>query len=266
VPVPTPDSPYSLAHLGDAELLACTRSIVARSNQLHAALLAHLAEVEARGIHRQRLCTSIYTYCVYELRMSEDDAYRRVAAARIARRFPRLFDMIAAGELHLTGALLLGPHLTEQDQEELLARAKFRTKREILELVRRLDALPDVPPLVEPLGPAPRTTTIVPKSPTWEESSPRSARCASFAPESARATGKLRAPTTGAPRPRPPTPERNPTPNQNLNPIRRRSVTRSSSPQAKSTWICWSARGTCSRTRCRMARSSRCTCGRCKRW
>jgi hypothetical protein len=34
---------------------------VGRSNQLLAALLAHLAEVDARGIHRQRACASLYS-------------------------------------------------------------------------------------------------------------------------------------------------------------------------------------------------------------
>jgi hypothetical protein len=34
------------------------------------------------------LCSSLYTYCIYELRFSEDEAFRRVAAARLARRFP----------------------------------------------------------------------------------------------------------------------------------------------------------------------------------
>jgi hypothetical protein len=52
---------------------------VGRSNQLLAELLAHLGEVEARGIHRTRACSSLYTYCIYELRFSEDEAFRRVA-------------------------------------------------------------------------------------------------------------------------------------------------------------------------------------------
>jgi hypothetical protein len=32
---------------------------VGKSNQLLAALLLHLAEVEARGLHRKRLCASL---------------------------------------------------------------------------------------------------------------------------------------------------------------------------------------------------------------
>jgi len=135
----------SIEQLSDAELLAATRRVVGRSNQLLAELLTHLAEVEARGIHRTRACSSLYTYCIYELRFSEDEAFRRVAAARLVRRFPALLDALAAGELHLTGLLLLGPHLTETNLVEVLARAKHRNKREIMRLVRILDPLPAVP-------------------------------------------------------------------------------------------------------------------------
>jgi hypothetical protein len=156
----------SVGELSDAELLTATRRLVGRSNQLLAALLAHLGEVEVRGIHRTRACSSLYTYCIYELRYSEDEAYRRVAAARLVRRFPTLLDAVASGELHLTGLLMLGPHLTEQNIGQVLLRAKYRTKKEIARLVRELDPLPEVPPRIEPLGPAP--ARLVPPAPTWE--------------------------------------------------------------------------------------------------
>jgi len=150
---------YSLSTVSDGDLLNTTRGLVGRSNQLLAALIAHLAEVEARGVHRERACASLYTYCIYELRFSEDEAFRRVSAARLARRFPAVLDALASGELHLTGLLLLGPHLTEQNLAEVLARAKHRTKKEVLRLVRQLDPLPEVPPRIEPLGPAPSAMT-----------------------------------------------------------------------------------------------------------
>ena len=98
--------------------------------------------------------------------MSEDEAFRRARASKIARQFPVLFEQVAAGEIHLTGILLLGPHLTEENHLEVLARAKHRTKKEIKRLVRMLDPLPDVPALVEPLGPAPRS---IAGNPTWSQ-------------------------------------------------------------------------------------------------
>ena len=58
-----------------------------------------LGEVELRGIHRTRACASLYTYCVYELRMSEDAAYRRSKAARLVHRYPEVQGAIAKGEI-----------------------------------------------------------------------------------------------------------------------------------------------------------------------
>jgi hypothetical protein len=145
-----------LEQVSDDELLQDTRRLVGQTNRVLAALLAHLSEVEARGLHRVRACSSLYTYCIYELRMSEDTAFRRVSASRLVRRFPALLIAIERGELHLTGLLLLGPHLTEQNVTEVLARAKHRTKKEVLGLVRQLSPMSDVPSRVEPLGPPPR--------------------------------------------------------------------------------------------------------------
>jgi hypothetical protein len=140
------------SELSDAELLTATRGLIGRSNQLLASLLAHLGEVEARGIHRTRACASLYAYCIYELRFSEDEAFRRVTAARLVRRFPALLDAVASGELHLTGLLMLRPLLTADNLVEVLARAKHRTKKELARLVRILDPLPQVPARIEALA------------------------------------------------------------------------------------------------------------------
>jgi hypothetical protein len=168
------DNQGMVSTLSDAELLANTRGLIGRSNQVLAALLAHLGEVEARGLHRTRACSSLYAYCLYELRLSEDEAVRRVTAARLVRRFPELLDAVAAGELHLTGLLMLGPHLTRENLRDVMARAKHRTKKELAKLVRLLDPLPSVPARIEALGPA--LTGAVPPNPSWAE------QVASFCP------------------------------------------------------------------------------------
>src|SRR5690606_2078038 len=120
--IPNQASAYNLDHVSNSELHLSTRRLVGRSNQILAALLAHLGEIEARGIHRERACASLHTYLVYELRLSEDAAFRRGRAARLCREFPVILEHIAAGEIHLTALLLLGPHLTEANHRELLAR------------------------------------------------------------------------------------------------------------------------------------------------
>jgi 5-methylcytosine-specific restriction endonuclease McrA len=162
-----PGGAASLAQLTDEELLANTRRLVGKSNQLLAALLLHLAEVEVRGVHRTKRCASLYTYCIYELRFSEDAAARRSAAARFVKRFPALLDAVADGELHLTGLLMIGPHLTPENQAEVLGRSRFRTKKELAKLIRELNPLPGVPDLVQPLGPTLMMKTL--RTPTWAE-------------------------------------------------------------------------------------------------
>ena len=135
---------FRLDSVADDALHIAVKSLVGRHNTLTAELLAHLAEVDARGIYRERACSSLYTYCIYELRLSEDEAERRVRAARTARSFPVLFDMLAEGAIHLTGLLLLAPHLTQENHAGLLPRVRFRTKREIERLVAEFAPRPDV--------------------------------------------------------------------------------------------------------------------------
>lgn len=158
LPIPVPANSalrFRLEHVPDDALHAKVKALAGRYNGLTADLLAHLAEVEARGIHRERACSSLYTYCVYELRLSEDEAQRRARAARTARAFPVLFEMLADGAIHLTGLLLLAPYLTLENHAEFLARARFRTKREIEHLIAEVAPRPDVPARIEPLGPRP---------------------------------------------------------------------------------------------------------------
>jgi hypothetical protein len=143
-----------LAHiqqLDDDSLMHSLKRFVASSNHLTALVLAHLAEVDARGAYRLWACDTLTAYCVYELRLSEDEAQRRCRAARIARQFPVLFEMLADASNHLTGILLLAPYLTVENHRELLARARYRRKREIERLVAELDPASDVRAVVEPL-------------------------------------------------------------------------------------------------------------------
>lgn len=95
-PAISPQDTHGFEHLSDEDLHASVRAWVGRSNVALAALLAHLGEVESRGIYRNKACASLQTYCVYVLRMSEDAAYRRAKAARFVKKFPVLVDAVAS--------------------------------------------------------------------------------------------------------------------------------------------------------------------------
>ena len=56
---------------------------------------AVLASASGTRPHPAEAVQACYTYCIYELRFSEDAAARRSSAARLVRQFPPLFDAIA---------------------------------------------------------------------------------------------------------------------------------------------------------------------------
>src|SRR5688572_21203747 len=99
--------------MSDEELLAGLMGVLGSSRKLAALLVAHLGEVEERRLHLLAGFGSLFAYCTDRLGMSEDEAYRRIEVARLARCFPRLLELIAAGRVSLSVAALLKGHLTE---------------------------------------------------------------------------------------------------------------------------------------------------------
>ena len=114
---------------------------------MHGRLLVHLAEVDARGLYRERAYSSMFDYCVQALHMSEAEAYLRIRAARLSREFPRVLDMLQAGELHLSALKLLAPVLIPHNAHELLEAARFKSKRDLELLLAARFEKPDVPAL-----------------------------------------------------------------------------------------------------------------------
>lgn len=128
---------YSLTHLTDAALLRDLANLVARDRATTAALLAHIAEVDARRLYLPAGHESMHAYCVDALRLSEDAAYKRIQAARAARQFPALFTALAEGRLNLTAVCLLAPHLSAESAEELVADATHLRNTGIREMLAR---------------------------------------------------------------------------------------------------------------------------------
>ena len=73
----------------------------------------------------------MHAYCVEELGLSEDAAYKRIQAARAGRQFPALFKELSSGRLHLAAVCLLAPHLMPENAEELISAAANRRKSEV---------------------------------------------------------------------------------------------------------------------------------------
>lgn len=141
----------ALVGLSDDELLGRTRELVRRDRQTLAQLVAHLGEIDARRLYARFATSSLFDYCVRELRFSESEAFLRIRAARAARRHPALLSLIAAGELHLSGLKLIAPALDDADAAELIESARGKTSREIERLLADRRPLPSGPEQIRKL-------------------------------------------------------------------------------------------------------------------
>ena len=118
-----PTTRYDLQDEPSDQLLRGLEQLIARSNDTTADVLAHLAEIDARKLHAPQGYSSLFTYAV-SLGLSESAAYKRIQCARLCRRLPVVFEVVARGDVHLSGLALLAPHLSEANQAELLAAAR----------------------------------------------------------------------------------------------------------------------------------------------
>jgi len=156
----------SLQSVTDDALLLRLGELTRQSRRVEVDLVAHLGEVDARRLYAREASPSMFAYCTEVLRLSEAEAYLRIAAARASRSHPVLLTMLADGRLHLSAIARLAPHLTPQNREHVLGRAAHRSKREIEALVAELSPRPDAVALVRKLPercvsarPAPSATT-----------------------------------------------------------------------------------------------------------
>src|SRR4030095_1639976 len=125
----------ALTSLSDAALVERVGLLVARERQITTELIASLGELDVRRLYLGAGCSSLFTYCTQILHLSEHAAYGRIEAARCARRFPDVLDLLADGSLTLTAVCLLSPVMTFRNGSALLNRARHKSRREVEQIV-----------------------------------------------------------------------------------------------------------------------------------
>ena len=143
--------PDCLVYLSDIDLLAEVKGLAENERLATAQLIAALAELDARRLYLGEGCSSLFTFCTQVLRLSEHAAYGRIEAARAARRFPIILDLLTDGSITLTTVGLLSPHLTPENHRDVLAAARHKSKREVEHLLANLAPRPEVPTSIRKL-------------------------------------------------------------------------------------------------------------------
>src|SRR5260221_5494437 len=138
--------------LSDQDLLARLETLAGNEREASVELIAYLAALDSRpALFLGQGYGSLFNYCTQALRLSEDAACNRIEAARACRRFPLILELLASGSLTLTSVRLLAKHLTEENHQSVLAKARDRSRREIDLLIAELAPRADIPTTVRKL-------------------------------------------------------------------------------------------------------------------
>ncbi|HAZ08938.1 MAG TPA: hypothetical protein DCZ01_10550 [Elusimicrobia bacterium] len=119
----------------DEDLERGLKFLCAHGRHNLARLLAHMAEYDRRQLCAKKGHPNLYSYCIRSLGFDEGEAYRRIRAARVARRWPEVLEFIRKGELHLTALIVLSPVLDDSNRREWIRKARGKTRRELEALV-----------------------------------------------------------------------------------------------------------------------------------
>ena len=135
---------YRLSGLENDELLAALSALVQREHELLSDFLAHLAELDERRLYLDLGFSSLFAFCTDALGLSRSSAGRRIAAARVCRRFPEAFGRAARGELELSVLCELSRYLNPENATKLFDSCSGKSYELVLELLAARFPKPDL--------------------------------------------------------------------------------------------------------------------------
>ena len=159
----------SVRLLTNEQLLADVSTVAGQERETTARLILLLSEIDSRRLYLGEGYSSLFTFCTRRLRLSEHAAYGRIEAARAARRFPVIVELLTDGAITLTTVCLLASHLTAGNSVEVLKKARHKSKREVEQLIAAMRPMPLVPSLVRRLA-NPQSAAVAPPAPSTDTS------------------------------------------------------------------------------------------------
>ena len=128
-----------LKTMNDRHLMVSAEKVLTTMRRVDVALLEHLAEIEMRELHLQSGYSSLFKMCTEKFRLSEASAYRRVAAARLVRKYPLVKVQLLSGEVSMCTLAMVAGKVGEMASEgariELLTAMAGKSKSQVEEML-----------------------------------------------------------------------------------------------------------------------------------
>src|SRR5690349_19489256 len=132
------DSTESLSTLSDSSLVQEIRSLVSEERRLGVQILRYLLEIDGRRIPLALGYSSLFTFCVQELKYTESQAYRRIQAMQALREVPQIEEKLQSGVLSLSSVSQVQSFCRKVDTPDklgILQSIEGKSKRETEKLL-----------------------------------------------------------------------------------------------------------------------------------
>ena len=121
----------SLKSVSNTELITRLKELVSQERDCTLGILRLINEVEDRGLYLELAYSTITEYCVQELGYGESSAGRRVRVARLIKRVPEIYNLLASRKLSFSAAVQVAGVLTPQNKDELSPRLIGKSRSQI---------------------------------------------------------------------------------------------------------------------------------------
>ena len=137
----------NLKHLTDQALLHSLYTFAQKERELLTTVLWHFRELERRRLFSDLGFSSLFAYATKKLGYSDDQAYRRINAARLLKDLPEVEEKLNSGAITLTNAslaqnLFRQEKMSTEKKREILTQLENKTTREAQEIIAAMNPKP----------------------------------------------------------------------------------------------------------------------------
>jgi 5-methylcytosine-specific restriction endonuclease McrA len=129
-----------------------TLECVTQYKNQEARLIDRLQEVDAQRVYEHLGVTSLFSYCVEVLKLSEDRAYALIRVARKAVEVPELKVAVSQGELSVAAAKRIAAVITPRNKSEWIEKAKELKQRDLDKAIAEVAPTTKVTERVKPVA------------------------------------------------------------------------------------------------------------------
>ena len=121
----------SLSHIKNEKLLKYFSLAVLKEREAISEVISYLCHIWERKLYAKLGYSSLFNFLIEKHQYSKASAYRRIQAAKLVHREPRVLEYLKSAKLNLTTLGMIEPYAMGEKQDFLIQAALGKTKEDV---------------------------------------------------------------------------------------------------------------------------------------